>query len=243
MFSNYPKEIHLKDGRQVTIQPMEKTDGDQLLEYFQSFRPEDKLFMRDDVTNPKVIQKWVDDLDYEYVVPLLAFYEGKIVGVSSLHRNQHGWDSHVGHIRVSVRPEFQGSRLGYNLSREIFVVAQSMHIDIVIAEFKGRFFGKFKPDPVKSAVGFTHPVIIFIFRRGRFTGFRHFPCGKQHIRRPPIVAKGLYHGILYDPQRLLRTVGDTIMVRLFARLAGAQITLGHGKIFIARLQHMDVVRT
>ncbi|MBC8277861.1 MAG: GNAT family N-acetyltransferase [FCB group bacterium] len=134
MFSNFPKEIHLKDGRKVTIQPMEKTDGDQLLEYFQSFRPEDRLFMRDNVTDPKVIQKWVEDLDYEYVVPLLAFHEGKIVGISSLHRNQHGWDSHVGHIRVSVRPEFQGSRLGYNLSREIFVVAQSMHIDIVIAE-------------------------------------------------------------------------------------------------------------
>lgn len=134
MFSNFPKEVHLKDGRKVTIQPMEKTDGGQLLEYFQSFRPEDRLFMRDNVTNPKVIQKWVDDLDYEYVVPLLAFHEGIIVGVASLHRNQHGWDSHVGHIRVSVRPEFQGSRLGYNLSREIFVVAQSMHIDIVIAE-------------------------------------------------------------------------------------------------------------
>ena len=134
MFSNYPKIVKLKDGRKVSIHPMEKSDGKALREYFSKLRPEDKLFMRDDVSSPEVVQKMIDDIDYEYTVPLVAVFEGEIVGVSSIHRNRHSWDSHVGHIRVSAAPKFQGSGLGYNLTREIFVIAQSMHIDIIIAE-------------------------------------------------------------------------------------------------------------
>lgn len=134
MFGNYPKNIKLKNGKTVTIHPMEKTDSDALKLYFQNLRPEDTLFMRDDVSRPEVIDKMIRDLDYEYVVPLIAMYDKRIVGVSSIHRNRHSWDSHIGHIRVSALPEFQGTGLGYNLAREIFVVAQSMHIDIVIAE-------------------------------------------------------------------------------------------------------------
>jgi len=134
MFSNYPKTVKLKDGRKVVIHPMEKTDGDKLKKYFDTLRPDDKLFMRDDVSNPAVVKKMIDDIDYEYTVPLVAVYEDEIVGVSSIHRNRHSWDSHVGHIRVSAAPKFQGTGLGYNLTREIFVIAQSMHIDIIIAE-------------------------------------------------------------------------------------------------------------
>ena len=134
MFSNYPKMVKLKDGRSVVIHPMEKTDGEKLKKYFDTLRADDKLFMRDDVSNPAVVKKMIDDIDYEYTVPLVAVFEDEIVGVSSIHRNRHSWDSHVGHIRVSAAPKFQGTGLGYNLTREIFVIAQSMHIDIIIAE-------------------------------------------------------------------------------------------------------------
>ncbi len=145
MFSNYPKEIELKDGRKVTIHPMERSDSEALKEYFKSLSPQDRLFMRDDVLDPKVVQKWVDNLDYEYVVPLTAVNrEGRIVGVASVHRNFHSWDSHVGHIRVSVAPDYQSVGLGYKLAREIFVIAQSMHIDYLIAEMPSSQTGAIK---------------------------------------------------------------------------------------------------
>lgn len=134
MFSNYPKTIHLKDGRKVNVRPMEKGDGEKLLEFFCSLRPEDKMNMRDDVTNPKTIKKWVDNLDYEHIVPMIAWDGDKIVADASIHRNTTGWSRHVGQIRVSVHHEYQGVGLGYQMAREIFVIAQSMHIDKVLAE-------------------------------------------------------------------------------------------------------------
>ena len=134
MFINYPKDVKLKDGRVVTIRPMVKDDGNALLKFMQSLKPEDKQNMRDDVTNPAVVQKWIDTLDYDFVFPLLALYEEKIVADATLHRNTHGWSKHVGQIRVSVGSDFQRVGLGYQMAREIFVIAQSMHIDKVLAE-------------------------------------------------------------------------------------------------------------
>jgi RimJ/RimL family protein N-acetyltransferase len=172
MFSNYPKTIKLKDDRQIVIHPMDKSDGEALKAYFQSLRFEDKLYMRDDVSDPKVIQKWIDELDYINIVPLVAVYEGKIVGVASLHRNSNSWDSHVGHIRVSVTPKFQGSGLGFELTREIFIIAQSMHIDIGIAEM---------PKEHKSA--------IHILSKLGFTTEHIF---KDHVRD----RKGIFHDLV-----------------------------------------------
>ena len=134
MFSNYPKQVLLKDGQKATIRPMDKNDGDALLEFFRGLRPEDRQNMRDDVTNTKIIQKWVDKLDYEYVVPMLACVGDRVVADASLHRNTTGWSRHVGQIRVSVHHDFQGVGLGYRMARELFVIAQSMHIDKVLAE-------------------------------------------------------------------------------------------------------------
>lgn len=134
MFINYPKDVSLKDGRKVTIRPMEKEDGNELLKFFKELKPEDKQNMRDDVTDPDVVQKWVDNLDYDFVFPLLAVYEGRIVADATMHRNTHGWSKHVGQIRLTVHQDFQGAGLGYHMAREIFVIAQSMHIDKVLAE-------------------------------------------------------------------------------------------------------------
>ena len=144
MFTNYPKEIELKDGRKVTIRPMTKEDGSDLLTFFRSLREVDRMNMRDDVTNPEVVQKWVDNLDYDYVFPLLAIDEGRIVADASIHRNTHGWSKHVGQIRVSVHYDLQGKGLGYHMAREIFVIAHSMEIDKVLAEMMDNQTGAIK---------------------------------------------------------------------------------------------------
>lgn len=135
MFAPYPKEVKLKDDRKVTIRPMTREDGPGLLKFFKSLRRQDLLYMRDDITDPDVIQKWVDNLDYDHVFPLLAINEKKqIIADASLHRNTHGWSRHVGQIRVAVHHDYQGAGLGYHMAREIFVIAQSMQIDKVLAE-------------------------------------------------------------------------------------------------------------
>ena len=172
MFACYPRDVALKDGRIVSIRPMNKEDGPSLLEFFRSLREEDRMFLRDDVVDPDLINRWVEDLDYNKVVPLLGIAEGKIVADASIHRNKERWAQHVGQIRVVVHPDFQGSGLGYWMTREIFVVAHSMKIEKVLAELM---------DPQVGAVN--------VFER---LGFHKEHVFKNHVRD----IEGNYHDLI-----------------------------------------------
>ncbi|NOY77043.1 MAG: GNAT family N-acetyltransferase [Calditrichaeota bacterium] len=134
MFKDYPKTKKLRDGTPVTLRPMKKSDEKALYDFFIGLRPEDRLFLKDDVTDPKVIHEWAQHIDYEKIIPILAFIDDKVVGDATLHRASHGWSQHVGEIRMVTSPEYRRKGLGLILAKEIFLLAQFLGIEKVEAE-------------------------------------------------------------------------------------------------------------
>lgn len=134
MFKDYPKTKKLKDGTTVTLRPMKTSDEKALHEFFINLRPEDRLFLKDDVTDPKVIHEWAKHIDFEKIIPILAFDGRKVVGDATLHRASHGWSRHVGEIRMVTSPEYRRKGLGLILAKEIFLLAQYLGIEKVEAE-------------------------------------------------------------------------------------------------------------
>lgn len=51
----YPKRTTLKDGTELTLRPLRKEDQQALYEYFMRMPPEDRMGLKDDVTDPEVI--------------------------------------------------------------------------------------------------------------------------------------------------------------------------------------------
>jgi L-amino acid N-acyltransferase YncA len=85
-----------------------------------------RRFLRNDVTDRKLIEKWARNLDFDRVLPILAEYEGCIVASATLHYQTFGWGRHVAEVRITIAPEFQGRRLGAALLDEIsYLAAQS----------------------------------------------------------------------------------------------------------------------
>ena len=78
--STYPKLLPLRDGEVVAIRPMVSGDEATLLDFFLRLLEEERFYLKDDVTAPGVIAGWVRDLDYERVLPLLAWQHDHIVG-------------------------------------------------------------------------------------------------------------------------------------------------------------------
>jgi RimJ/RimL family protein N-acetyltransferase len=134
MFEDYPKRATLRDGTVVTFRPMVREDEQKLYEFFQRLRPQDRLFLKDDVTDPKVIHSWAENLDYNRVIPILAELEDRIIGDATLHRTRHGWATHVSEIRLVTDPQFRKQRLGRILAREIFFLALVLKLDKVVAQ-------------------------------------------------------------------------------------------------------------
>ena len=130
----YPKEITLKDGSTVILKPMVEKDEGTLLTFFQGLEPGDRLYLRHDVTDPAIVSEWAKGLDYERVLPILAFDGDRIVGNASLHRNPFSWMRHIGSIRIVVATEFREKGLARSLAADLFQIAVSVKLEKLVAE-------------------------------------------------------------------------------------------------------------
>lgn len=134
ILDEYPKEVSLRDGSKVILRPVVKEDEEALYQFFKGLSKEDRLYLRDDVANRDVIRGWMENLDYEKVLPILAFDGDKVVADATLHRNPHGWMRHVGEIRMSVAGSHRGRGLARIVAAEIFQQAVGLGLDKLVAE-------------------------------------------------------------------------------------------------------------
>jgi hypothetical protein len=112
MLEGFPKTVALRDGAALTFRPMTRDDENDVSRFFGSLPRETTRFLRNDVTNRKVVAGWLLELDYGKTLPIIAEHDGKIVANSSLHRQTFGWGRHVGELRVVIEPSFQKRGLG-----------------------------------------------------------------------------------------------------------------------------------
>jgi L-amino acid N-acyltransferase YncA len=133
--SMYPRKVSLRDGTNLTLRPMRQEDENPLLSFFLEIPPEERWFLKEDVTSPRVIKEWASDIDYKRALPILAFTDdGRIVADAALVRRRGGSRSHVGEVRVVVGAEFRHRGLGVLLLRELCDIANDAGIERVIAE-------------------------------------------------------------------------------------------------------------
>ena len=130
----YPKSENLKDGSQFFIRPLRKEDEKALHEYFLRLPVEDRMCLRDDVTDPKVIENWIYDLDYDVVLPLVALDDDRIVANGTLQFDPIGWTKHQGEIRITSDPEYREKGLATILIENLIQLAADFGLKQLTAE-------------------------------------------------------------------------------------------------------------
>jgi L-amino acid N-acyltransferase YncA len=119
----YPTVYLTQDGTQMTVRPMLPEDKDNLLAFFRRIPHEDRFSLKEDVTDPKIIERWADALDYSRVLPLLAELDGQIVGEGTLHHRRAGARQHIGEVRVVVDPNYRNRGVGRGLLHNLIDIA------------------------------------------------------------------------------------------------------------------------
>lgn len=119
----YPAPYLTQDGAQMTIRPMVPEDKDDLLDFFRRIPHEDRFYLKEDVTDPKILERWAQTLDYSRALPLLALLDGKIVGDSTLHHRREGARQHIGEVRVVVDPAYRNRGVGRGLLHKLIEIA------------------------------------------------------------------------------------------------------------------------
>ena len=76
--------------------PFPLTDEKALLNLHRRIPPDDSRHLRDDVTSSDLVTRRATDMDYDRVLPLLAFVGDTIVADATLHRDRDGAHRPVG---------------------------------------------------------------------------------------------------------------------------------------------------
>jgi acetyltransferase len=134
LIKNFPKKVNLEDGTAITLRPLLKDDEQAFLAYFQSLAPEERVVLKEEVTDPKVIENWMETLDYDLVLPLIALHGDRIIGAASLEFNLSAWTQHQGEVRLSTDPQYRAKGLGTLLIQTLEDIAAQLGLEQLTAE-------------------------------------------------------------------------------------------------------------
>lgn len=157
MLQDYPKEVTLKSGDKIILRPMVKEDEQKLLEFFLSLPEKDRIFLKDDVTDPKIIESWARNLNYEHVIPILAETSNRIIGDATLHRRTTDQPPTIGEIRIVTDRDFRRRGLGTMLAKEIYYLALSLKLNKLVAEIVEEQHTVIK---TFKSLGFRHETVL-----------------------------------------------------------------------------------
>lgn len=112
------------------MRELERADVDALRRFFERIPEGDRTFFREDVLQPGVIERWLDDPDQHR---LIAIVDGDIGGHVAVIRGV-GWSQHVAELRLVVDPAHRRRGLGRLLAQRAVVEAIEMGMTKLVVE-------------------------------------------------------------------------------------------------------------
>jgi L-amino acid N-acyltransferase YncA len=132
--NRYPRTVDIKDGT-ATLEMMTPAAEAEVLAFAKTLPSHDLLFLRRDITEPKVLSAWAQQLQTGEITSLLARDEaGKMLGCTAVVRDELSWSPHVGELRVLVAPAGKDRGLGRQLIQESFLIALGLGLEKLMAQ-------------------------------------------------------------------------------------------------------------
>src|SRR5271165_966861 len=118
----YPRLMET-DAGEIELRLMSRADEAAMLAFARKLPTHDLLFLPRNISEPKVLSAWINEIERGEIVSLLAISDDKVVGCGTLVRDPHSWSPHVGEIRMVISLDVRGQGLGRALSQETFALA------------------------------------------------------------------------------------------------------------------------
>ncbi|WJR80596.1 GNAT family N-acetyltransferase [Bradyrhizobium sp. NP1] len=169
---SYPRHVKT-DAGDIEFRLMERADEAAVLAFAQKLPTHDLLFLPRNISQPKVLAAWVNEIERGAITSLLAIKGDEVVGCGTLVRDPHSWSPHVGEIRMVVSLSVRGEGVGRALSQETFALALGAGLDklsvqmtvdqraaITLFESLGFRAEALLRDHVRDVDGNTHDIVV-----------------------------------------------------------------------------------
>ena len=128
------KKVRLKDDTDVLIRDLTEDDIEQSLAFFQALPPEDRIYLRNDVTRREVVQERILLMSTGRIKRLVAVAGDQIVADGSLETEDYSWKNHVAELRLIVARHYQRKAMGMLLARELYLLATRKRVEDIVAK-------------------------------------------------------------------------------------------------------------
>jgi len=126
---------HLQcDGSTLALARLQPGDAQALAEFAAMLPAHDLLFLRRDISHPKVIAAWMQSIAEGRLHSLAVREAGVLVGCSAIVVDALSWSRHVGELRVLVAPVWRGRGLGRLLVQQCFAQALDLGLEKLVAQ-------------------------------------------------------------------------------------------------------------
>jgi RimJ/RimL family protein N-acetyltransferase len=119
-FPRPPRTVTDREGREVTIDPADESDHDDILEMYLSFDPSDRA-QGIPPANESAIENWLDTILEDDTFNVVAHHDGSVVGHATLVPDRKGEYE----LAIFVLQPFQGAGIGTNLVETLLGLGQS----------------------------------------------------------------------------------------------------------------------
>ena len=133
----YPITVKLRPDLEGVIRPLEKKDESRWHKFLLAAPEEETLYLKQPITDRKIVHEWCMNLDYEENLPLLMLHDTKVVGMATLHQRRGGWRRHIGLLTIMTHPEYCGLNIGRILSEELVGIAGHLGLRKLEARLTG----------------------------------------------------------------------------------------------------------
>ena len=124
----------LKDGKKVIIRKLHDDDLDRLMKFYAGLPPEDRKYLRIDVTDRKIVEERIGRIKTENVIRIIALIEDDIIADGALELFPEEWRKHQGELRVIVAKPYQHKGLGMIMVRELYFLAVEKKVELVVVK-------------------------------------------------------------------------------------------------------------
>ena len=180
MTRTYPRTVACEGG-EVDLRLLTPDDEAAVLAFAQKLSAHDLLFLRRDISQPKVVAAWMEATRRGGIATVLATRANAVLGCATIVRDELSWSRHVGELRVILEPASRGQGLGQKLTQEAFALAIDLGVEKLMAQmtvdqrgaigvFEGLGFRAeaLLHDHVKDRDGQTHDIVILSHDVARF---------------------------------------------------------------------------
>jgi len=123
------RKVRLRDGTLVVIRPMTRNDADRSFAFFESLSPEDKAYLRRDVSQKEVVVERIRAMRSGNVKRVVALVDDRIVADAALELEPLAWKKHVAELRLIVASGYQRKGLGMLMARELYSIATEAEVE------------------------------------------------------------------------------------------------------------------